>query len=349
MPKKRWSQCGRAIQLSKMKIFDQLIAFRYQSMRADISSRVLYAFIALAELKHFTRAAERCHTSQSALSVMIKKLEADVGTRLFERDTRKVALTPEGELFAEAARSLISEIESAFDNISDYVARRRGRVAIAALPSLAATGLPEVIAEYARLYSGVAVTLHDALSDQCLMLLRQGKADLALTAPGPHVAEFDSHTLCSDPFYVVCRDDHPLAGSKLVKLTELAGEKIVHLARSSSVRQHVELLLRDVPALHSGFDVEHLATVAGLVSQGMGISLVPELTLFQFRQIGLFAIPLASDHRRPILLVRRKDQSLSIAAQAMLELIEKRLGPGWRGQSAAKCSGEWLSPLRPRA
>lgn len=305
-------------------------------MRADISSRVLYAFIALAELKHFTRAAERCHTSQSALSVMIRKLESDVGTRLFERDTRKVALTPEGELFAEAARSLIAEIESAFENMSDYVSRRRGRVSIAALPSLAATGLPEVIGEYARLYPAVTVTLHDALSDQCLSLLRQGKADLALTAPGPNVAEFDSHTLCSDPFYVVCRDDHPLAGRKLVELAELTGERIVHLAKSSSVRQHVEILLRDVPALHSGFDVEHLATVAGLVSQGMGISLVPELTLFQFRQAGLAAIPLKSDQRRPILLVRRKDQSLSIAAQAMLELIEKRIssaGPrqGWRG------------------
>jgi LysR family carnitine catabolism transcriptional activator len=308
-------------------------------MRADISSRVLYAFIALAELKHFTRAAERCHTSQSALSVMIKKLEADVGTRLFERDTRKVALTPEGELFAEAARSLIAEIESAFDNMSDYVARRRGRVSIAALPSLAATGLPEVIAEYARLYPAVTVTLHDALSDQCLSLLRQGKADLALTAPGPNVAEFDSHTLCSDPFYVVCRDDHPLADRKVADLAALAGEKIVHLARSSSVRQHVELLLRDVPALHSGFDVEHLATVAGLVSQGMGISLVPELTLFQFRQAGLAAIPLKSNHRRPILLVRRKDQSLSIAAQAMLELMEKRISRAAPRQAAPHQAG----------
>jgi LysR family carnitine catabolism transcriptional activator len=294
-------------------------------MRANISSRLLYAFIALAELKHFTRAAERCHTSQSALSVMIQKLESEVGTKLFERDTRKVTLTPEGELFAEAARSLIAEIESAFDDMSDYVARRRGRVSVAALPSLAANGLPEVIAEYKRLYPAVSVSLHDALSDQCLSLLQQGKADLVLTAPGPNVAEFESRTLCSDPFYVVCRHDHPLANKRVVRLSDLTSEEVIHLAKSSSVRQHVDILLRDVHAVHSGFEVEHLATVAGLVKQGLGISLVPELTLFQFRQMDLVAVPLQSDQKRPILLVKRKDRSLSIAAQAMLELIEKRI------------------------
>jgi LysR family transcriptional regulator, carnitine catabolism transcriptional activator len=297
-------------------------------MSANISTRLLYAFVALDELKHFTRAAERCHTSQSAFSVMIQKLESAVGTRLFERDTRNVALTPEGELFAEVARSLISEIESAFDNMSDYVARRRGRVSIAALPSLAAKGLPAVIAEYRSLYPGVTVTLHDALSDQCLSLLRQGKADLVLTAPGANFLEFESRTLCSDPFYVVCRRDHPLAKKRLIHLRDLTGHEIIHLAKSSSVRQHVDILLRDVQAVHSGFEVEHLATVAGLVEQGLGISLVPELTLFQFRQLDLVAIPLeAQDLMRPILIVKRKDQTLSIAARAMLELIEKQIGP----------------------
>ncbi len=297
-------------------------------MSANISTRLLYAFIALDELKHFTRAAERCHTSQSAFSVMIQKLESAVGTKLFERDTRNVTLTPEGELFAEVARSLVSEIESAFDDMSDYVARRRGRVAVAALPSLAANGLPAVIAEYKKLYPGVSVSLYDALSDQCLSLLRQGKVDLVLTAPGSNFNEFESKTLCSDPFYVVCRRDHPLAKKRIVPVDRLAGCEIIHLVKSSSVRQHVDNLLRDAQTIHSGFEVEHLATVAGLVKQGLGITLVPELTLFQFRQLDLVAIPLESQGlMRPILIAKRKDQGLSIAAQAMLELIEKRIGP----------------------
>lgn len=258
---------------------------------------------------------------------MIKKLEGIVGAKLFERDTRKVTLTPEGELFAQAAVALIGEIEAAFDDMSEYVALRRGRVAIAALPSLAANSLPAVIVEYKRLYPGVKVSLHDALSDQCLSLLRQGKADLALTAPGPDVLEFEAHTLCSDPFYIVCPKEHPLAKKRVVRVADLAGHEVIHLAKTSSVRQHVEILLREVQVVHSGFEVEHLATVAGLVKEGLGISIVPGLTLFQFRQLDLVAIPLQSETLiRPVLIVRRKDQSLSVAAQAMLALIEKRLG-----------------------
>jgi LysR family carnitine catabolism transcriptional activator len=224
-------------------------------MSANISTRLLHAFLALEELKHFTRAAERCHTSQSAFSVMIQKLEAAVGTPLFERDTRKVRLTPEGEIFTQVARSLVAEIDAAFEDMSEYVARRRGRVAVAALPSLAAKGLPAVIAEYRRLYPGVAVTLYDTLSDQCLSLLRQGKVDMALTAPGPNVAEFDSRTLCSDPFYLVCRRDHALAGKRRVRVQDLAGQELIHLAKSSSVRQHVDTLLKQVATVHSGFEV----------------------------------------------------------------------------------------------
>lgn len=297
-------------------------------MATNISTKLLYAFVALEESRHFTRAAERCHTSQPAFSAMIRKLEEAAGTRLFERDTRNVTLTPEGELFSEVARSLIADIEAAFDDMADYVARRRGRVSIAALPSLAARALPTVIAEYRRLYPGVAVSLHDALSDQCLALLRQRKADLVLTAPGPSFHEFDARVLGSDPFYLVCRHDHPLAKKRRIRPADLAGHDIVHLAKSSSVRQYVDILLREVAAVHSGFEVEHLATVAGLVERGLGVSLVPELTLFQFRLLDLAAIPLApQEQARPILVVTRKDETLSIAAQGMLELIEQHIGP----------------------
>ncbi len=297
-------------------------------MTTNISTRLLYAFVALEESRHFTRAAQRCHTSQPAFSAMIQKLEAAAGARLFERDTRNVTLTPEGELFSEVARALIAEIESAFANMADHVARRRGRVSIAALPSLAARALPAVIAQYRRLYPGVSVTLHDALSDQCLALLRERKADLVLTAPGADFIEFESRTLCSDPFYLVCRRDHPLAKKRRLHAGDLAGHAIIHLAKASSVRQHVDVLLRDVAAVHSGFEVEHLATVAGLVEQGLGVSLVPELTLFQFRQLDLVAVPLqAGGQTRPILIVQRKGQALSIAAQAMVELIEQHIGP----------------------
>jgi len=291
----------------------------------NISTRLLQAFLALADCRHFGHAAQRCHVSQSAFSVMIQKLEAAAGARLFERDTRNVTLTPEGELFVEVARQLMQDIEAAFADMSDYVARRRGRVAVAALPSLAAGWLPPVLAEYRRRHPGVTVSLHDAISDRCLDLLRQGKVDIALTAPGPNLLEFDTRALCSDPFYLVCRRDHALARRRRIGIEQLAGCELIHLARSTSVRQHLEAALPAGSVLNSGLEVEHLATVAGLIQSGLGVSVVPELTLFQFRLPGLVAIPLdAPTLVRPLLIVTPKARVLSVAARGLLELIEQK-------------------------
>ena len=111
-----------------------------------------------------------------------------------------------------------------------------------------------------------------------------------------------------------------------IKPENLAGHELIHLAPSTSMRQHVDLLIRDIDVRHSGLEVEHLATVAGLIGQGLGVSGVPELTLFQFRSMDLVAIPLtAASVVRPILIVQHRERPLSSAAQATLELIEPRL------------------------
>jgi len=294
-------------------------------MHANLSTRLLHAFLALADCRHFGHAAERCHVSQSAFSAMIQKLETATGARLFERDTRNVSLTPEGEVFVEVARQLVADMEAALADMNDYVARRKGRVAIAALPSLAAGWLPPVLAAYRQRHPGVAVELFDAISDHCLDLLRQGKADIALTAPGPNLLEFSTQPLCADPFYLVCRKDHPLAGKRRIKVAQLAGCEMIHLARSTSVRQHLDAVLRPGGVIHTGLEVEHLATLAALIESGLGVSVVPELTLFQFRLPNLTAIPVdAPELVRPLLIVTPKERSLSIAAQGLLDLVQAK-------------------------
>ncbi|WP_343724992.1 LysR family transcriptional regulator [Herbaspirillum huttiense] len=294
-------------------------------MHANLSTRLLHAFLALADCRHFGHAAECCHVSQSAFSAMIQKLETATGARLFERDTRNVSLTPEGEVFVEVARQLVADMEAALADMNDYVARRKGRVAIAALPSLAAGWLPPVLAAYRQRHPGVAVELFDAISDQCLDLLRQGKADIALTAPGPNLLEFSTQPLCADPFYLVCRKDHALAGKRRIKVAQLAGCEMIHLARSTSVRQHLDAVLRPGAVIHTGLEVEHLATLAALIESGLGVSVVPELTLFQFRLPNLVAIPVdAPELVRPLLIVTPKERSLSIAAQGLLDLVQAK-------------------------
>lgn len=293
-------------------------------MSINISFKLLKAFVTLSEKRNFTRAAEHFHVSQSTFSGLIQRLEEEVGARLFERDTRNVMLTPEGELFAEAARHLIEEIQWTFSDLQDYVTKKKGSVSIAALPSIAGGWLPPLIAEYRRLYPAVSIQIHDVLSDRCLELLQQGQADIALAAPNAALDEYEAEHFHTDRFHLICRRDHPLAGHDEVSMTELRGCDFIRLARSTSVHQHIVNAVGNTGVTASSFEVVNLSTVAGLILHGLGVSLLPELTLPHFRHPDLVAVPLAAPGiSRPIYIIRRKDRPLSIAATAMLDMIRQ--------------------------
>jgi DNA-binding transcriptional LysR family regulator len=137
---------------------------------------------------------------------------------------------------------------------------------------------------------------------------------------GADVREFDVTDLRIEPFYLVCQPSHRLAGKRGVTLAQLNGEDVIQLARSSSVRQQLEAV--GAAAQPNALEVEHLATVAALVAQGLGVSIVPELALFHFERAGLCCVPVRDRVlRRPIILARRKDKALSVAAKAMVEEI----------------------------
>lgn len=295
----------------------------------NLSSRDLEAFLALAQAQHFTRAAERCHLSQSAFSQKIARIERAAGAALFDRSTRHVTLTPEGEVFAEEVRRIQQDLRDAVAHLRDLATRRTGKVAVAALPSVAAAWMPQVIARYRAANPLIRVQLFDTLAGGSLELLRNGAVDLAITAGGD-LAEFELTELKKERFHLVCPPAHALAGKRSVTLAQLAGQEFVHLARTSSVRQCLEAAQPAPLGLPGGLEAEHLATVAALVAQGLGVSVVPELTLFHFRNAGLAAVPVRSPALvRPIYLARRKGKALSIAAQAMAaEIVAQARGRG---------------------
>src|SRR3546814_11330229 len=121
----------------------------------NLSSRQLRAFVALAQEKHFTRAAGRCHQTQPAFSALIRSLEDLAGVRLFDRTTRRVELTPEGRLFNESALRLLNDLDAVMGDVQDHVAKSKGSVAVAALPSLAAGWPPGIFAPFHAQYPGV--------------------------------------------------------------------------------------------------------------------------------------------------------------------------------------------------
>ena len=289
----------------------------------DLSTRQLRAFLQLATQRSFTRAAEACHLSQPAFSSLIRTLEDSVGGRLFDRDTRSVRLTALGERFEPAARRLLQDAGDALGDLADHVERRKGRVHVAALPSLAAGWLPALLSEFRAAYPGIALQLSDVLSDPCVELVRSGQADFALasgTLRGARAEGLQVRELRTDGFHLVCPAGHPLAQRARLSPKALAGYPFIHMARSTSVRQALEAALHPL-VLDTVLEVEQLATVRGMVEAGLGISVVPTLTLYQFRGEGLVARPLPLPGLvRPIVLVQRTG-SLSPAAQSLHDRV----------------------------
>lgn len=281
--------------------------------------------MALADECSFTKAAVACHLSQPAFSALIRTLEQALNTRLFDRDTRSVQLTPEGRLFEPSARQLLGDFGAAVTDLNDHVERRKGRVHVAALPSLAAGWLPAIFAEFRRAWPGIELNLSDFLSDPCIDLVRSSKADFALASTGASHAGLSSQLLCTDKFYLVCRKDHPLATEKVLTLKKLVPYPFIHMSRNSSVRQALEAALHPLQT-QTLLEVDQLATVTGMVEAGLGISVVPALTLFHFERESLATRPLAvANLTRKIYMVRRQEGSLSVAAQALHDLIVLRM------------------------
>ncbi len=287
----------------------------------NLSTRQLRAFVALAEEKHFTRAAQRCHLTQPAFSALIRTLEEAAGVRLFDRHTRRVELTVEGRVLESTAQRLLGELELAMEDLRDHAERRRGRVSVAALPSLAAGWLPGLLAQFHADHPGIVLQLRDALLDPCLDMVQSGEVDFAVAARRADMSGLDSAFLHADRYFLVCREDHALASQRQVRLRDVAQWPVIQLARGSSARQRLDEAL-GAEAFTPLLEVEHLATVTGLVLAGMGISVVPAMTLFHFQRPELVIKPLQGRAlTRPLYLVKRKGRGLSVAAQTFYDLL----------------------------
>ena len=295
----------------------------------NLSTRDLRAFLALAEQHSFTRAARVCHLSQSAFSSLIRSIEDTLGARLFDRDTRNVELTPQGVMLEQSVRRMVGQFDEMVDDFRGYATLRKGRVSIAALPSIAAGWLPGVFAEFRCRHPGIDLELADVLSAPCLELLRANRVDFALASSDAQAQDLESELLCDDHFHLVCRQDHPLASRPRISARDLVAAPFIHLARSHSVRMQLERAFDPMP-MNTVLEVEQLATLTSMIAAGIGITVVPALTLYELDRPGLVSRPLRMPGLvRKIRLIKRRGASLSPAAQQLHDLmLRMRPKPG---------------------
>ncbi|MGV0983682.1 MAG: LysR family transcriptional regulator [Limnohabitans sp.] len=295
-------------------------------MHINWTPRDLDIFLVLAETGSFRRTAAQVHLSQSAVSGVVARLEDALGTRLFDRTTRSVHLTAAGQVFVEQARLLNAQTQEAVQRVQHITQIQSGKVSLAALPSLAATVVPRVMARYAEQHPDIALQLHDTLSGPAFDLVRAGTVDFALTAANPDYADLDYTPLSADGFVLLIPLNHRLAKGK-TPLNWLQVAELTHISMPlpASVRQYANAaFIEHRIAFQPRYEVEHIATIHAMVKAGLGVAALPELAAAFVQQEGVVSRRLTGpDIQRPLGVVTRRHRSLSPAAQEMVRMLRQ--------------------------
>lgn len=289
----------------------------------NITLRQLQVFAAASRARSFSEAADRLGISQPSLSATISKIETQLGLRLFDRTTRSLLLTADGRDLAAVAEDLVRDFEAALGGIAARATGQRGRVAIAVLPSIAATVLPGALRGFARDFPEIDVGVHDVLQDRAIALARNGAVDFAITTQPASYAELQYEEVSSDPFFLVCPRNHALARKKSVTWREIAAHPFVGLSSTTSVRRFSEVAFGQAEAvIHPRYEVEQIPSAVALVAAGLGVTALPALTLAMFSRRGVVVRPIREPAvRRRIGVLTLRQRSLSAPARFLLEAI----------------------------
>ncbi|EIE99016.1 LysR family transcriptional regulator [Saccharomonospora glauca] len=277
--------------------------------------------LAVAETRSFTRAAERCHVVQSALSHQIARLERELGGRLFERTSRRVRLTAAGEAFLPAARQCLDAAERAAAAVAAALGEVRGQLNVGVIPTVAAVDLPSLLKEFRMRYPKARVALRVGSSPELAEQVRRAELDLAFLGL-PATTEprgVEVHEFGRDRHVAVVAPGHPLAEAEEIELSRLASEVFVDFPAGSAGRAQSDLAFEA-----AGIDREVALEVGAvdimveLVRRGLGVTMLP--STFVTGLSGIATIPVSDAPQRVEYLVWSRSEPRP-AATAFLGLL----------------------------
>jgi DNA-binding transcriptional LysR family regulator len=294
------------------------------SMQSRLNLQQLSAFLKLADTGSFGDAAEALGVSQPALSRTIQQIEGKLGTRLFDRDTRKLRLTPAGERLEPLARRLMNEYQEVFAEFDDFVAGRQGVVRIAAFPSVAALLLPATIVSFRERQPAVRIQIWEDVGTPVHRAVLEGRADIGLSTPPPISSDLRYRPLLRDEVVLVCRNDDVLAHRDEHDWAVFATRAFVILSPETGLRTMIDRAMEAAGvAAEPLFNCKQPTTIGGLVNAGLGISALSRLTLAQLDSRTLAYRKLRNPTvARSIGVVTHAARSLSPAAKLFLKELD---------------------------
>jgi DNA-binding transcriptional LysR family regulator len=285
----------------------------------NVGLRQLRAFLAVARQGSFTRAAEDVGLSQSAVSLSVRQLENELGLKLLDRTTRQVQLTTIGSTLVATGSRLIDELDATLRELRDIGEQHRGRVVMACVPAVARSLMPKCVVYCATRWPSISLSIDDSAASEVIRKVARGEAEFGIASGEIASAELHVQPLMDDPFRLVCRRDDALAAKDSVRWTQLTGRRLVMLDNTSGSRQVIEAALSSTGTQVEIFlELAQPSSVLGMVETGVGIAIVPQLAAPRSDDTVLATLRLVRPVvNRTILLLRRRDRSLSPAASAV--------------------------------
>ncbi len=289
-----------------------------------IRTEALRTFVTVAECGNIRDAAETLCRTQSAVSMTLKQLEAQLGGALFESD-RKSKLTDLGRFVQDVAATLLRDHDNAVDLITGYARGRSGRLRIASVPSVAALILPEVIQGFTRDRPGARIDLFDTDSGTVRRMLSQGRADVGIASPSEFPDGLHDTALFADPLHLVCRADDPLAAhpdSAPLEWSSLDGDRLILNETLRGLNSPDFLALADKARL----SVRNVTSLLAMVQARAGATILPGLATRTLPR-GLVVRPLADPACiRRVSLLHRDGATQSPVSAAFSEHLQSSLG-----------------------
>lgn len=244
------------------------------------SIKQLKYLCAVAEHKHFSKAAAACHVTQSTLSVAIQDLESKLGVVVFERNKKAVLITPLGEKLLHQARGILGAVEDFVSLARANEGALSGEIRLGVIPTIGPFILPPILKNLRKSYPKLKLYLKEALSAQLLLQLQQGRLDLIMLAFPYAMPDMETVSLFRDEFLLCLPPGHKLEKAKQVKQQQLRGESLLLLEEGHCLRDHAleacKLQSADTNLVYQGTS---LHTLVQMVANGLGVTLLPEMAV----------------------------------------------------------------------
>jgi LysR family transcriptional regulator, low CO2-responsive transcriptional regulator len=286
----------------------------------------LRTFLEVAKQGSFSRAGQKVFRSQSAVSAQIRQIESEYGERLLDRSGKTVRLTPAGEVFREYAQRMLSLRDESLRAVADHGNDPRGVLALGANEATCLYVLPNVFAEYLRLYPSVQVSIYRNFSHKILERLDSGAIDVGIVTLPVKMPMLKVRTIFRDRLVLMVSADNPLAQHDKVPISMVVEQPLI-LPRTGFTRRIMDKLFRPYrDKLHVRMELPSIGMIKSFVAAGLGVSLISESFARDEVQSGKVRLIGLKDNElsRELGLAYRRNRSLPRAAEVFIELLQRR-------------------------